>query len=117
MAWVAGKQGGLDETAGVSYITEALNSAGLMVPVLAVFTLLPIGMVVLAYGLIKASVVPAWVAWLMPIGIIGIAGTLQYTSLLILSALALIASFGYVGVGLLRSPTATTLDRAAPAPA
>ena len=40
----------------------------------------------------------------MPLGIIGVAGTLQYRVLLVLSALALIASFGYVGVKLLRSP-------------
>ena len=94
----------------VSYIEEALNSAGLMVPVLAIFTLLPIGLVVLAVGLTRASVGPAWVAWLMPIGIIGIAGSLQYTVLLVLSALALIASFGYVGLRLLRAPDATLAE-------
>ena len=105
MAWVSAKPGtGLDETTMVSFLEKALSSPGLMIPVLAVFTLLPIGLVVLAVGLMRAHVVPAWTAWLMPIGIIGIAGSLQYTVLLVLSALALLASFGYVGLRLLRTP-------------
>jgi hypothetical protein len=117
MTWVAGKpDAGLDEATMIKFIEAALASSGILIPVLAVFTLLPIGLCVLAYGLIKASVVPAWVAWLMPIGIIGIAGTLQYTVLLILSALALLASFGYVGVSLLRTPKGAPAQ-AAPAPA
>jgi hypothetical protein len=52
-------------------------------------------------------------AWLMPIGIVGIAGSLQYTVLLVISALALLASFGYVGVKLLRTPNGA-LSVAAP---
>jgi hypothetical protein len=114
MAWVAGKPDtGLDETTMVAYIEEALTSPAILIPVLAVFTLLPIGLCMLAYGLIEASVVPSWVAIFMPLGIIGIAGTLQYTVLLVISALALIASFGYVGVKLLRTPD----DAPAPATA
>jgi hypothetical protein len=105
MACVADTPGcGLDHATMVKFIEDALGSAGLMVPVLAVFTLLPIGLCVLAYGLIEAKVVPAWVAVLVPLGVIGIAGTLQYTVLLILSALALIAGFGCVGVKLLKPP-------------
>jgi hypothetical protein len=115
MTWVAGKPG-LDETTMVKFIEEAQTSPAILVPVLAVFTLLPIGLVMLVFGLIRANVVPAWVAGSMPIGIIAIAGTLQYTVLLIISALALLASFGYVGVSLLRTPN-EALDQAAPAPA
>ena len=115
MAWVAGKPGtGLDEATMVSFIEEALNSAGLMVPVLAVFTLLPVGLVVLAVGLVRARVVPSWVAWLMPIGIVGIAGSLQYPVLLVASGLALVASFGYVGVKLVRTPNDGAVAAAAP---
>jgi hypothetical protein len=42
----------------------------------------------------------------MPLGLVGIAGSLQYPILLVLSALALCASFGVIGVKLLRAPSA-----------
>ena len=48
---------------------------------------------------------PGWLAALMPIGIIGVAASLQYPVLLVLSGVALLASFGYIGLKLLRTPT------------
>jgi hypothetical protein len=110
MAWVAGKpDAGLDPTAMEQLIEVALHTAGLMVPVLLVFTLLPIGLVVLAVGLGRAGVLPYWLALLMPIGMAGIAGTLQYPIALVLSGLALVASFGFVGVKLLRAPSSAAV--------
>jgi hypothetical protein len=37
---------------------------------------------------------------------VGVAGSLQYPPLLVISALALLASFGFVGLRLLRAPSA-----------
>jgi len=50
---------------------------------------------------------PFGLAVLMPLGLVGIAGSLQYPVLLVLSALALCASFGVIGVKLLRTPSAS----------
>jgi hypothetical protein len=41
----------------------------------------------------------------MPLGMVGVAGSLQYSVFLVISALALLASFGLVGIRLLRAPS------------
>jgi hypothetical protein len=106
MNWVAGKPGtGLDPTVMQAFIETALHTNAILIPVEVVFLLLPIGLVVLAVGLTRAAVIPGWLAALMPIGMVGIAASLQYPVLLVLSGLALLASFGYVGLKLLRTPT------------
>jgi hypothetical protein len=106
MAWMAGKPDtGLDETVMQQFVEEALHTNAVLIPVLVVFTLLPIGTIVLAVGLTRADVVASWLAALMPLGLVGVAASLQYPVLLILSALALLASFGIVGVNLLRTTT------------
>jgi hypothetical protein len=105
MTWVAGKPGtGLDPNTMRDFIDTALNTNAIMIPTLLVFSLLPIGLVVLAVGTTRAGILPGWLAALMPIGMAGIAGSLAYPVLLGLSAAALLASFGYVGIKLLRTP-------------
>jgi hypothetical protein len=107
MNWVAGKPGtGLDPTAMQDLIEEALHTNAILIPILLIFSLLPIGLIMLAVGLARADVMPAWLAALMPIGMAGIAGSLQYPVALVFSGLALLASFGYVGMRLLRAPNA-----------
>lgn len=108
VTWVAGKPGtGLDPNAMQALIEEALHTNAVLIPVLLVFTLLPIGLVILAVGLARAEAMPSWLAALMPIGMAGIAASLQYPVALVISGLALLASFGYVGVKLLRAPSAS----------
>jgi hypothetical protein len=70
---------------------------------------------VLAVGLARAGILPAWLAALMPLGMAGIAGSLQYPAPLVLSGLALLASFGLVVVRLLRAPSGGALAEASPA--
>ena len=107
MTWVAGKPDtGLDPTAMQDLIDVTLHTNAILIPIMLVFTLLPIGLIVLAVGLARAQVMPIWLAALMPIGMVGIAASLQYPVALILSGLALLASFGFVGVKLLRAPNA-----------
>jgi Domain of unknown function (DUF4386) len=107
MTYVAGKPGtGLDPASMQAFIEQALKTYEVLVPVLLVFTLLPIGLIVLAVGLDRARVVPWWLAALMPVGMIGVAGTLQYPIALTISALLLLVSFGTVGVKMLRTPSA-----------
>jgi hypothetical protein len=114
MAWVAGKPDTtLDPATMQKYIDVVLTTPAILGPVLLVFTLLPIGLIVLAVGVARAGVLPHWLAWLMPLGMIGIAGSLQYPILLVLSGLALLTSFGTVGVKLLRTPN-MALAAAAP---
>lgn len=106
MTWVAGKPDtGLDPTTMQQYIEVTLHTKAVLVPVLLVFTLLPIGLIVLAVGIARAGILAGWLAALMPLGIIGIAGSLQYPVPLVLSGLFLVASFGVVGFKLLRSPS------------
>jgi Domain of unknown function (DUF4386) len=103
--WVAGKPGtGLDPNQMQAMIDEVLHTNAILIPILAVFTLLPIGLIVLGVGLSRAHVMPGWLAALMPIGMAGIAGSLQYPIALTISGLALLASFGFVGLKLLRAP-------------
>ena len=107
LTWVAGKPDtGLDPTAMQALFEVALRTNAIMIPILLAIALLPIGLVVLAVGLTRAAVMPGWLAALMPIGMVGLAASLQYPAALILSALALLASFGFVGVKLLRAPNA-----------
>jgi hypothetical protein len=114
MAWLAGKPDtGLDGTAMQQFISLALETPGIMVPILLVFLLLPLGLIVLAIGTVRAGILPVWLAWLMPVGMVGIAGSLEYPVILILMALALLASFGFVGVRVLRG-TSGVLSKAAP---
>jgi hypothetical protein len=111
MAWVAGKPDtGLDPTTMQRYIEVVLTTNAILVPVLLVFTLLPIGLIVLAVGVARAGVLPGWLAALMPLGMVGVAGSLQYPPLLVISALALLASFGFVGLRLLRAPSAALAE-------
>jgi hypothetical protein len=108
MNWVAGKPDtGLDSAAMQAFIEKALHTNAVLVPVLLVFTLLPVGLVVLAVGVARAGVAPWWLAALIPLGMVGVAGTLQYPVALVVSALALLAGFGTVGAKLLRAPTAS----------
>jgi hypothetical protein len=70
--WVAGKPDtGLDPNAMQALIEEALHTNAILIPILLVFTLLPIGLGVLAVGLSHAGVMPSWLAALMPIGMAG----------------------------------------------
>ncbi|MFD9417236.1 DUF4386 family protein [Streptomyces goshikiensis] len=108
MTWVAGKDDtGLDPVAMQAFIDEALHTRAVLIPVLLVFTLLPIGLIVLAVGVHRAGIAPEWLAALMALGMVGVAATLQYPVLLVISALALLAGFGTVGVKLLRAPSAS----------
>jgi len=50
----------------------------------------------------------------MPIGMAGLAGTLQYPIALVLSGLALVASFGFAGLKLLRAPSSEAVSVAGP---
>ena len=67
--------------------------------------------IVLAVGVARAGVLPGWLAALMPLGMAGVAGSLQYPPLLVISALALLASFGFVGLRLLRAPSAALAEK------
>lgn len=108
MTWVAGNPAsGLDPKEMQQYINAALSSPAIMTPVMLIFLLLPIGLGVLAVGLHRAGVLPFWLAVLMPVGMVGVAASLEYLILLVLSALALLASFGTVGVRQLRAPNGT----------
>jgi hypothetical protein len=114
MAWVAGDpHSGLDPATMQQYIDNALSSTPILIPVFVVFLLLLIGLSVLAVGLHRAGVLPLWLGVLMPLGMTGIASFLEYPVPLVLSAVALLASFGTVGVRLLRAPNGT-LSQAAP---
>jgi len=105
MAYVAGKPDtGLDPTTMQQFIDAALNSMAIIVPMLVVFSLLPAGLAVLAVGLTRAGVLPGWIAWLMPIGMAGVAAFLEFPIPLIISGVLLLISFGLVGVRLLRTP-------------
>ena len=114
MAWLAGKPDtGLDATTMQQYIDLALETPAIMVPVLLVFLLLPLGLIVLAVGTARAGILPGWLAWLMPAGMFGVAASLDYPVLLTISALALLATFGLVGVRVLRGKS-EALSKAAP---
>jgi hypothetical protein len=114
MAWVAGNPGtGLDPATMQQYVVTALSSPAIMIPVLLIFLLLVIGLCVLAVGTARAGVLPTWLAVLMPVGMMGVAGALAYPVLLVISSLALLTSFGTVGVKLLKAPTGSP-SRAAP---
>ena len=114
MAWVAGNpDSGLDPTQMEQLINTALTSVPILTPIFLVFSLLPIGLAVLGVGLHRAGVLPLWLGVLMPVGMVGVAVFLAYTVPLVLSALALLASFGTVGARLLRAPK-ETLSEAAP---
>jgi hypothetical protein len=105
MAWVAGKPDtGLDQAAMQQYIVTALSTLPIMIPVLLVFILLPVGLCVLAVGLARAHVLHPVLAALMPLGMLGVAVGLAQPALLVISATALLASFGTAGVKLLRTP-------------
>jgi hypothetical protein len=107
-AWVAGNpRYALDAAMMQKFINAALSSMPIMIPILLVFSLLPLGLAVLAVGTVRAGILPIWLSVLMPIGMAGAAASLQSPILLILSALALLASFGTVGVRLLRAPNGT----------
>jgi hypothetical protein len=104
-AWVAGNPDYLlDPEMMQKFITTALSSMPIMIPILLVFSLLPIGLGVLAVGAVRGGILPAWLAVLMPVGMTGMASFLEHPIPLVLSALALLASFGTLGVKLLRAP-------------
>jgi hypothetical protein len=88
--WAVRRIAELSELAGL-----ALQTGRHLGPVLLVFILLPVGLIVLAVGLGRAGVLPYWLALLMPIGMAGIAGSLQYPVALVLSGSPLVASFGF----------------------
>jgi hypothetical protein len=114
MTWVAGNpDNGLDPTTMQNYIDAAINSTAIIAPVMLIFFLLPIGLSVFAVGLHRAGILPIWLAVLMPIGMVGVAASLEYPIPLVISALFLLASFGTVGVRPLRAPNGT-LSEAAP---
>jgi hypothetical protein len=108
MTWVAGNPTtGLDPTTMQQYVDAALASNAILIAVLLVFFLLVAGLIVLAVGLHRAGVLRGWLAWLMPVGMPGMASFLEFPVPLVISALALLASFGVVGVKLLRAPDRT----------
>jgi hypothetical protein len=114
MTWVAGNPAsGLDSKEMQQFIDVTINTTAIMAPVMLIFLLLPIGLSVLAVGLHRAGIRPLWLGVLMPVGMVGVAASLDYPVLLVLSALFLLASFGLVGVRLLRTPNGT-LSEAAP---
>jgi hypothetical protein len=114
MTWVAGNPAsGLDSKEMQQFIDVTINTTAIMAPVMLIFLLLPIGLSVLAVGLHRAGILPLWLGVLMPIGMVGVAASLEYPVLLVLSALFLLASFGTVGVRQLRAPNGT-LSEAAP---
>lgn len=115
MAWYAGSPDtGLDAATMQQFIVGALESVPLVGPVLLVFLLLPLGLIVLAIGTVRAGVLPVWLAWLMPVGMFGVAVSRESPVFLILSALALLGTYGYIGVKVLRG-TSAALSKAAPA--
>lgn len=114
MAWVAGNpDAGLDPTTMQQFIDTALESMAIIVPMLLVFSLLPLGLTVLAVGAHRAGILPGWIAAFMPIGMAGVAAFLEFPIPLILSGVLLLVSFGIVGLRLLRGPQAGV---AAPGP-
>jgi hypothetical protein len=113
-AWVAGNPHyALDAAMMQKFINTALSSMPIMIPMILVFSLLPLGLVMLAVGTTRAGILPIWLSVLMPVGMVGMASFLQFPILLVLSALALLASFGTVGVKMLRAPNGTQ-SQAAP---
>ncbi len=86
------------------YIVTALSTLPIMIPVLLIFILLPVGLCVLAVGLARAHILHPVLAALMPLGMLGVAVGLAQPALLVISAAALLASFGTAGVKLLRTP-------------
>jgi hypothetical protein len=57
MAWLAGNPDTrLDPTTMQRYIEAVLNSTAVLAPVLLVFTLLPIGLIFLAVGTVRAGI-------------------------------------------------------------
>ena len=114
MAWYAGSPDtGLDAATMQQFIVGALESVPLVGPVLLVFLLLPLGLIVLAIGTVRAGVLPVWLAWLLPVGMFGAAVSLESPVFLILSALALLGTYGYIGVRVLRG-TSGVLTKTAP---
>jgi hypothetical protein len=108
MTYVAGKPGtGLDPTTMQQYIDTAIDTIAIIAPTMLVFLLLPIGLGVLAVGFHRAGILPGWLAALMPIGMVGVAATLDYPVPLVISGLLLLVSYGIVGLRLLRAPDAT----------
>jgi hypothetical protein len=104
-AWVAGNPDyALDPAMMQKFIETALTSMPILIPIMLVFSLLPIGLGVLAVG--TAGILPTWLAVLMPVGMFGIAAFLEYPIPLVLSGLALLASFGTVGA-MLMAPNKT----------
>ncbi len=102
-AWVAGNpDNALDPAMMQKFIETALTSMSILIPIMLVFSLLPIGLGVLAVGTARGGILPTWLAVLMPVGMFGIASFLEYPIPLVLSGLALLASFGTVGVRLLK---------------
>lgn len=115
MTWVAGNPAtGLDPTVMQQYVDAALASNAILAPVMLVFLLLLIGLAMIAVGLSRAGVIPLPLALLMPIGMAGMASFLEFPVPLVLSALALLASFGVVGVKLLREPSQRAVSEPAP---
>lgn len=105
MAWVAGNPDtGLDPTTMQQYIDTALESMAIIVPMLLIFSLLPVGLTVLAVGLTRAGILPGWIAALMPLGMVGVAAFLEFPIPLVISGVLLLISFGLVGMRLLRTP-------------
>jgi hypothetical protein len=114
MTYVAGSSSNLDTAAMQTYVNDALANTAILVPISLVLLLLIIGLSVLCTGLHRAGIVPFWLGLLIPLGVVGVIGTLEYPPLLIASALLLVASMGTIGLWQLRAPDDAMASQPAP---
>jgi hypothetical protein len=114
MTYVAGSSSNLDTAAMQTYVDDALANTAILIPISIVFLLLIIGLSVLCAGLHRAGIAPFWLSLLIPLGVVGVIGTLEYPPLLIGSALLLVASMGTIGLRQLRAPDDATASQPAP---
>ena len=94
--------GGLDYNTMQTYIDNALADQAVLIPVFGVFSLLIIGLSVIAVGLHRAGIAPFWRAVLLPIGVAGVISFLDYPPLEIASGLCVAAALLPIGVRQLR---------------
>jgi hypothetical protein len=98
------RYGGLDYNTMQTYIDDALADQAVLTPVFGVFSLLIIGLCVIAVGLHRAGIAPFWRAVLLPIGVAGVISFLDYPPLEIASGLCVAAALLPIGVRQLIAP-------------
>jgi uncharacterized protein DUF4386 len=114
MTYVAGSSSNLETNTMQTYVDDALANTAILVPTVAVFVALVVGLVVIGVGLHRAGILNLWLAMLLPIGVVGVLSFLEYPPLLIASGLCLCASVGIVGLRQLRAPD-EAVSQASPA--